>query len=41
LPDGTHGAIDVQIKNENPQAMLTLGRLPNSLKHYLRSYSVK
>ena len=34
----TH-AIDVQIKNENPQAASTLGRPLESLKHYLTSYS--
>ncbi len=32
-------AIDVQIKNENPQAISTLSHLPDSLKHYLTSYS--
>jgi len=36
-PDGP--AIDVQIKNENPQAASTLSQPPESLKHYLTSYS--
>jgi len=35
----TAAAIDTQIKNENSRAISTLNRLPDSLKHYLTSYS--
>ncbi len=35
---GAH-VIDVQIKNESPRAISTLNPLPDSLKHYLTSYS--